>query len=309
MTDTVGGPEPDPEFDAEFAKLLRDMAAGRPARVHEPSARARMLQSQWRDQPPPTTPWRGDAPTFGDATVEANGARKAKYRRGNPGGRAWPRNTAIAVIIGALAFAMIETDRGRSGAAGANAQQATSTVTATSDSAYLAADGMIPLAQLFPKTVPAADGASYELLQSGRLADCIKSDLVGARLAGLLAQSNGCVGGEEALYKDAAGDQFNVVVFTLEDTRDALRIMNDLSMNETDFEVATQIPPVDSGLADLSAEDAVVQDFASDGHQLGVFMAQWADGRGTDAEDLGKLLNPLQTSIGENLSAEGEDNP
>lgn len=307
MTDTVGGSEPDPDFEAAFAKLVRDMEAGRPARVHEPSARARMLQNQWREQPPPTTPWRGEWPTFGDATAEAGNARRNRYRRGYAAVRVWPRRTAIAVIICALAFAVVETDRDRSKTAAVNAPQPTATARATPDAAHLAADGLIPLAELFPGTVPAANGTAYTLLQSGRLADCVKSDLVGAKLAGLFAQSDGCVGGEEALYKDEANDQFNVVVFTLEDPADALRIMNDLAMDDTDFEVAAQTPPSGSGLADLSADNDLVQLFASDGDQLAVFMAQWADGRASDDNDLESLLTPLQGAISSTLSADAED--
>lgn len=306
MTDTVGAPEPDPDLDAEFAKLLRDMAAGRPARVHEPSARARMLQNEWLQEPPPTTPWRGEAPAFGDATAEAGGGRKARYRRGYPGARVWPRNVAIGAIVCALAFAIVETDRARPKSASANARQATPAASATSsDPAHFAADDVIPLAQLFPKTVPGANGVTYTLLQSGKLADCIKSDLVGAKLAGLFAQSDGCVGGEEALYKDDADDEFNVIVFTLKDAGDALRIMNDLSLDDTDFEVATQVPPAGSSVADLSAEEVAVQDFAGHGNRLGVFMAQWADGHTTDPDDLGRLLAPLQNSIGKTLLADG----
>lgn len=310
MTDTVGGSEPDPDFEAAFAKLLRDMEAGRPARVHEPSARARMLQGEWRGEPPPTTPWRGEWPTFGDATVEADNARRNKFRRGSTGGRSWPRTTAIAVIICALAFAFVETDRDRSGTAAANALQPSTTAGATAEATHAATSGsgLIPLPQLFPAAVPAADGTAYSLLQSGDLADCIKSDLVGAKLAGLFAQSDGCVGGEEALYKDEANDQFNVVVFTLEDPADALRIMNDLAMDDTDFEVAPQVPPVQSGLADLSADNDIVQVFASEGDRLAVFMAQWADGRASDDEDLTGLLTPLQGAIGSTLSTEGKSN-
>jgi len=302
VTDTVGGSEPDPDFDAAFAKLLRDIEAGRPARVHEPSARARMLREKWVEQAPPTTPWRGEAPTFGDATVEANQTRKDRYRRAYAVGRVWPRKAAIAVIVCALAFAVVETDRDRSKTAAVNAPPPTATARATTGPSTLAADEMIPLTRLFPETVPAAHGGAYTLLQSGRLADCIKSDLVGPKLAGLFAQSDGCVGGEEALYQDAANDQFNVIVFTLEDAGDALRIRNDLSMDSSEFEVAPQVPPARSGLPDLSGTDGRVQLFASAGNQLGVFMAQWADGHASGYGDLENLLTPLQDTVVATLS-------
>jgi hypothetical protein len=73
---------------------MQDVEQGRKAPFEEPSARARMLASQWRDQPPPTTPWRGDAPSVGDATAPARKPAKGKGR--------WVRGLAIAIIIGAL---------------------------------------------------------------------------------------------------------------------------------------------------------------------------------------------------------------
>jgi hypothetical protein len=107
VTDTVGGSETDPDFDAQFAQLLREVEQGRPAPVKEPSARARMLQNKWRDQPPPTTPWRGDVPTLGDAT-----ARFGKTKRNRARARqSVLRNAVIAIIIGVLAFGILETIR------------------------------------------------------------------------------------------------------------------------------------------------------------------------------------------------------
>ncbi|MBR7833046.1 hypothetical protein KDL01_07215 [Actinospica durhamensis] len=146
MTDTLGGSEPDPDFEAQFAQLVREVQQGRPAAVHEPSARARMLQNRWREEPPPTTPWRGEHPTVGDATVRGRARgpaptplaprtrpgfgrprawsrpRRGDYGRGRQGARAWVRKALIAVIVGAVVFAVIETvvqDHTRAAAAGA----------------------------------------------------------------------------------------------------------------------------------------------------------------------------------------------
>ena len=153
MTDTLGGSEPDPDFEAQFAQLVREVQQGRPAAVHEPSARARMLQNRWREQPPPTTPWRGEYPTVGDAAVRARAhssqrpsrpsrmsgprtrpgfpvrpqawsrPRRGGYGRGPAGLRAWARKALIAVIVGALVFAVVETvvqDHTRAATAGAD---------------------------------------------------------------------------------------------------------------------------------------------------------------------------------------------
>jgi hypothetical protein len=308
VTDTVGGSEPDPDFDAQFAKLIREVEAGRPAAVHEPSARARMLQQKWRDQPPPTTPWRGEAPTLGDATAEASRARKAKYRRIYHGGRAWARNLVIALIICALVFAVVETRRQDRSTSASNGPQVTETSSPTASSAasHLAANALIPVGQLYPKTVAGANGTTYRLVQAGNLADCIKSDMVGATLAGLFAQSKGCVGGEGALYQDAAKDQFDIIVFTLQDPADAVRIVTDLSMDPTDFEVATLLPPAGSGLKELSATSGIIQQFTSDGNRVGVFMAQWADGRAADYSALQGLLTPLQDAVTKTLIADAK---
>ncbi len=320
MTDTVGGFEPDPDFEAQFAQLVREIEQGRPAAVREPSARARMLQNRWREQPPPTTPWRGDIPTVGDATVNrarpaasatapqpaATRRRGPRIRRGGYGGarvgRDWPRDVVIALIVGVLIFGVVETVRQDHGHSAANDAPAAPAQSAAAGQP--AADAMIPLGQLFPRTVPAADGGAFTLVQSGDLDGCIRSDMVGATLAGLFARSQGCVGGEGALYKDAAKDQFNVTVFTLADAADATQIMTDLSMDSSDFEVAALSPPPGSGLADLSAVSGIVQSFEADGDRFGVFMAQWSDGGTQDYTQLQKLLVPLQAAIGKTLAAD-----
>jgi hypothetical protein len=274
-----------------------------------------MLQNRWREEPPPTAPWRGDIPTLGDETArttKGTAARTTKSAREQGGNRrVWPRNAVIAVIVGALVLAVVETNlQGESHAAASNQPQATSTSTAAtptsspSAAAGVAADALIPVAQLFPATVRGSNGTTYTLVQSGELADCIKTDMVGATLAGLFAQSKGCVGGEGALYKDAAKDEFNVTVFTLKDPADVVQIVTDLSMDLSDFEVATLVPPAGSGLAALPATSGIIQQFGSAGNRLGVFMAQWADGRAADYADLQKLLTPLQTALAQTLAAD-----
>ncbi|HTJ72954.1 MAG TPA: hypothetical protein VL551_35780 [Actinospica sp.] len=301
-----GRPEPDEDFEAQFARLVKDVEEGRKAAAEEPSARARMLAAKWRDQPPPSTPWRGDVPTFGDATAEQQRTERA---RGRGARRVWPRNLAIAVIIGALTVGVVQTMRERkpqaagtatptaaaTGAASAAASPATSS--AASAAASSAAVAQIPVSELFPDTVHGSNGTVYTLVTAGALNSCVNSDMVAPTLAGLFAQSNGCVGGEGALYKDAAKDQFNMTVFTLKDPTDVISIVSDLAMDPTDFEVGALRPPPNSGLTTLSATSGIIQQFAGSGHYLGVFMAQWSDGRVADYGSLQKLLNPLQDTV------------
>ncbi|HWG26655.1 hypothetical protein [Actinospica sp.] len=296
-------PEHDADFEAQFAQLVKDVEQGRKAAAEEPSARARMLASKWREQPPPSTPWRGDAPSFGHAAAEPERPEWPERRR------VWPRNLAIAIIVGAVAVGVVQTMRqkdahGTSPAANANRNaNADSTPSASprgTASATGAASGtvsQIPVSQLFPQTVHGTNGAVYTLVTAGGLNNCVNSDMVAPTLAGLFAQSNGCIGGEGALYKDAAKDQFNMTIFTLKDPADVVSIVTDLTMDPSDFEVGALQPPAGSGLTALSASSGIIQQFAGSGHYLGVFMAQWSDGHASDYASLQKLLDPLQTAV------------
>jgi hypothetical protein len=304
-------PEPDADFEARFAQLVKDVEQGRKAAAEEPSARARMLAAQRRDQPPPSSPWRGDAPSSDDAAAK-------QARRPVP--RVWPRNLALAVIIGALAVAVVGTMRQknspRASGTAATSAKATSAVassggtrtagptasgTPLSTTSANGAVSQIALAQLFPQTVHGTNGTVYTLVTAGALNNCVDSDMVAPTLAGLFAQSNGCVGGEGALYMDAAKDQFNMTIFTLKDPADVISILTYLSSNPTDFEVGALQPPAGSGLAALSATSGIIQGFASAGHYLGVYMAQWSDGRAADYGSLQKLLTPLQNAVSANV--------
>ena len=300
-------PKQDADFEAQFAQLVKDVEQGRKAAAEEPSARARMLAAKWRDQPPPSTPWRGDAPSFGDAAAEPEKSEKWPERR-----RVWPRNLAIAIIIGAVAVGVVQTMRQKDAHATSSASNANGNAKATPSasprsaaSATNAASGtvsQIPVSQLFPQTIQGTNGAVYTLVTAGGLNNCVNSDMVAPTLAGLFAQSNGCIGGEGALYKDAAKDQFNMTIFTLKDPADVLSIVTDLSMDPTDFEVGALRPPAGSGLTTLSATSGIFQQFAGSGHYLGVFMAQWSDGRAADYGSLQKLLNPLQNVVSTTIS-------
>lgn len=304
MTESTepSGPEQserEAEFEAQFAQLVKEVEEGRSAAIEEPSARARMLAAQWREQPPPSAPWRGEAPSSDDGAATSG--------KGSATGRVWPRNLAIAVVIGALTVGYVEMTRhnGSSGAPSLSAaSSAPSVVRSASGSASAGAVSQIPVSQLFPRTVQGADGTVYSLVTAGPLNSCINSDMVAATLAGLFAQSKGCLGGEGALYKDAAKDQFNMTVFTLRDPVDVVSILTEISMDPNDFEVGALVPPAGSGLASLSANSGIIQQFASSGHYLGVFMAQWSDGRAADYGSLQKLLNPLQSAVSATMKDE-----
>lgn len=272
--------EPDAAFEAQFAQLMKDVEEGRKAAVEEPSARARMLAAKWREEPPTNTAWRADGPSFGGDAVK---------RR-----RVWPRNLAIAVILGALTVGVVQTMREKDSPASAVANAVPATPAAISQ---------IPVSQLYPQTVRGAGGTIYTLVTAGALNNCVNSDMVAPTLAGMFAQSAGCVGGEGALYKDAAKDQFNMTVFTLKDPADVISILSELSMDPQDFEVGALQPPAGSGLTTLSATSGIIQQFGSSGHYLGVFMAQWSDGRAADYGSLQKLLTPLQDAISATMNS------
>lgn len=280
-----GRPEPDPDFEAQFAQLVKEVEEGRR---------------------PVGTPPRDDA-----AAKPAEG--RAKPERGSRTRRVWPRNLAIVVIAGALAAGAFETTRhngrheaptaapGDATAAPGDATAAPSAVTAAPSDDVTASPApslsQIPVSRLFPQTVHGTNGTTYTLVIAGPLNSCTNSDMVGTTLEGMFAQSSGCLGGEGALYKDAAKDQFNMTVFTLKDPADVISIMTQLSMDPEDFEVGALQPPAGSGLTALSATSGIIQQFQSAGHYMGVFMAQWSDGRVADYGSLQQLLNPLQNAV------------
>lgn len=300
-------PERDADFEARFAQLVKDVEAGRKGAIEEPSAQARMLAAQRREQPPGAAR-RDGTPSFAEAAT--------KPEKRTPTKRAWPRNAAAFAVVGALTFGAVEAKRhmgahgtaasssvdsapsaASSASAGASADKSAGAGAGSTAGAGADAVSQIPVSRLFPQTVKGAGGTVYTLVTAGPLNNCINSDMVGPTLAGLFAQSNGCVGGEGALYKDAAKDQFNTTVFTLKDPVDVVTILTDLSMDPTDFEVGALVPPAGSGLTQLSATSGIIQQFASSGHYMGVFMAQWADGRASDYGSLQKLLDPLATAL------------
>jgi hypothetical protein len=166
---------------------------------------------------------------------------------------------------------------------------------APSGSAATAAEA--PPTAAAPLSVFPAQVAGYTLVARTTNPTCTGPDTVAPTLAGLLTQGHGCLGVDLALYKDAAGDQFNLVIFTLKDPADALTLAMTLGASPNDYEVAVQVPPKDSGLRSLPADSGLVQTFSSRGHTLLVGLGQWADGRSSDFNTLVGKLTPLTEAV------------
>ncbi|PYC73022.1 hypothetical protein C7C46_25280 [Streptomyces tateyamensis] len=130
--------------------------------------------------------------------------------------------------------------------------------------------------------------------------------MVGPTLAGLITQSHGCLGLHQALYRNAAGDEFNVAMFTLKDPADVAHVLTQLAGNPADIEVGTLVPGSDSGLRRLPADAGAVQSFAAYGNTVLVGVGQWSDGHVGDYNTLVDKLSPLLNAV---LKAPATDKP
>lgn len=223
--------------------------------------------------------------------------------------RVWPRNLAVALLAGSLAFAALKLTSAASedGPTATAAAAATATAKpapgATPPSAPPAAPAtttarpMVPLAEVFPERVPDGAGGSFTRVGSAVMPSCTERDSIGPRLAAMIESSRGCVGEEIALYKDARNNQYNLAVFTMKDPQDALMLVTELTMAFNDYQVGTQAPPRGSGLATLGPETGLVQSFASYGRVVVVSLGQWSDGRTGDFQKLADGMQPLQAGV------------
>ncbi|MFE0461609.1 hypothetical protein ACFW1A_20395 [Kitasatospora sp. NPDC058965] len=148
--------------------------------------------------------------------------------------------------------------------------------------------------------------AGYTLVTDAARTDCTSSETVGPTLAGLLTQSHGCLGVHQALYKDAAGDQFNLAMFTMKDPADLAHVITQLAGDATDVEVGTIVPSADSGLRQLPADAGMVQSFAGYGPTLLIGVGEWSDGHVGDYNTLVSKLSPLLDSV---MKGSGGDKP
>ncbi|MEU5532675.1 hypothetical protein [Streptomyces sp. NPDC020362] len=151
---------------------------------------------------------------------------------------------------------------------------------------------MVTAEQAFPARI----GGFTKVRQSGG-PNCTGSGAVGPNLTALIDRSKGCRGVVGALYKDAANNQYTIVVFGMQDPVDVVHLVTVLGSHPTDYEVGVLTPPAGSGLRSLPADSGLVQSFAGNGRLLVVGLAQWSDGRAEDYQSLTEKLRPLMTTV------------
>ncbi|MFF2080095.1 hypothetical protein ACFVXG_35710 [Kitasatospora sp. NPDC058162] len=154
-----------------------------------------------------------------------------------------------------------------------------------------------------PLSVFPARVQGYTRVSAEARASCTSTDTVAATLAGLITQSQGCLGVELALYKDADGNQYNLGLLTLKDQGDLAHVMTVLGSHPESRQVAIHLAPKDSGLRPLPLDSPFVQGFSAYGHSMLVGSAQWSDGRGSDLDQLSKLLARLTNAVITNVPA------
>jgi hypothetical protein len=236
-----------------------------------------------------------------------------------PPKRVWPRNLALALgaaAVTVLGFKLLQPAGGVAPTAAAPAPATAPVTAAPATSAEATATGrtassapaaagrpQIPLDQVFPAEVKAADGTVYTRVGSATLASCTEPDSVGPRLIALIKSSKGCLGEQIALYKDPQNNQFNLALFTMKDPVDTVRLVTELTMAFDDFEVGAQAPPPASGLPVLPADSGMVQAFTGAGRAMLATLGQWSDGRDSDRQQLVDRLTPLQTAVGKTAFA------
>ncbi|MFG2820116.1 hypothetical protein ACGFX4_11880 [Kitasatospora sp. NPDC048365] len=173
----------------------------------------------------------------------------------------------------------------------APADATTATPSASASGARTMATAAIPLS-VFPQQVQ-----GYTLVAAKADPVCTGADTVAPALAGKITQSQGCLGVDLAIYRDADGNQYNLALFTMKDPLDAFHLVSWLAQDPMDYEVVVQLPPVESGLRALPADSGLVQAFSSYGSGMLVGMAQWSDGRTADFGKLVDQLSPLTKAV------------
>ncbi|QKW18283.1 hypothetical protein HUT16_03670 [Kitasatospora sp. NA04385] len=149
---------------------------------------------------------------------------------------------------------------------------------------------------VFPERVQ-----GYTLVKKVANPVCTGADTVAPTLAGLIAQGKGCLGVDLAMYRDAAGNEYNLVLFTMKDADDAKQLLLWLGDHIGTYPVVVQLPPDDSGLRQLPADSGLVESYAAQGNYLLAGMAQWADGHTGNFNDLVARLTPLIDSTAHGL--------
>ncbi|MGK4584166.1 hypothetical protein [Kitasatospora sp. HPMI-4] len=202
----------------------------------------------------------------------------------------------LAVAAGAMAYLVWSAHPLKQTAAPAPAVTAASGSGAPSPSSPAAlATAAIPLT-VFPDQVQ-----GYTRVARNANPKCTGTDTVRPTLAALIEQSHGCLGADLAYYKDADGNEYNLVLFTMKDPVDAVHLTMVLGADPGDYQVAVQLPPAGSGLRELPADSGLVQQFAGTGNAVIVGLAQWSDGRSSDFQQLEDRLTPLVKAVAERV--------
>ncbi|WP_405714873.1 hypothetical protein OG264_35590 [Streptomyces xanthophaeus] len=226
--------------------------------------------------------------------------------------RVWPRNLVLGLLAVSAALLVLKFT-GPSSSGGGTAVPAPETPSATpaatptaraepSADAVGGPGGMVPLAEAFPAEVQDGSGGTYTKVGATVLKSCTEPGTIGPALAAAIAASEGCVGEQIALYKDAQDNQFNLAVFTMKEPTDTFKLVSRLAMAIDEFQVAAQAPPPGSGLRTLPADSGMVQSFTGQERAMVVGMGQWSDGRVGDFQQLvdGRLM-PLLEKVSENV--------
>ncbi|MFD7736111.1 hypothetical protein ACFV6F_37710 [Kitasatospora phosalacinea] len=223
-----------------------------------------------------------------------------------------PLTVALLVAAGAGAYALDST---RSEPAAAPAVPAPSASPSLSPSASPSAPasasasasalgGSLPFddpTAALPLSVFPAQVEGYTLVKKTTSPVCTGAETVSPMLAGVIVQGSGCLGVDQALYKDADGNQYNLVLFTMKDPAEAVDLMMTLARNAENPQVVGLVPPADSGLRHLPEGSGTVQHFLGLSQHLMIGTAQWSDGRTEDFNVLVDKLSPLADSVARNF--------
>ncbi|MEY9848598.1 hypothetical protein [Streptacidiphilus sp. MAP5-3] len=155
-----------------------------------------------------------------------------------------------------------------------------------------ASSPMVTADQAFPAQL---DG--FTRVEQSGVPNCTGNGMVGPNLTTMIDQSKGCRGVIEALYRDAADNEYTIVVFGMKDPTDVAHLMVSLGADPTDHEVGFVTPPSGSGLRALPTDSGLVQAFAGTEKLLVVGLAQWSDGRAVDFQTLTDKLGPLLNDV------------
>ncbi|MFF4341866.1 hypothetical protein ACFY00_18265 [Kitasatospora sp. NPDC001540] len=218
-----------------------------------------------------------------------------------------PLTVALLVAAGAGAYALRST---RAEPAAAPAPSAPASRSASPSAPASPAAPTSALAGSLPSDDPTATlplsifparVEGYTLVAKTTNPVCTGADTVSPILAGLIVQGSGCLGVDQALYKDADGNQYNLVLFTMKDPAKAAHLVMSLAEIADKPQVVGLVPPADSGLRHLPDDSGTVQHFIGASHHIMIGTARWSDGRTRDFNTLVGQLSPLSITVARNI--------